>query len=244
MTNSSSNLHLSSEVSKMKVASLFSGGKDSAYSLWFAQMQGWDVQVLVTVFPEASDSWMFHYPALKWTPLQAKAIGIRQVVVPTSGVKEKELEDLAQALDKLKKSDGIEGIVSGAIASEYQRTRFDNLCEYLGLRSFAPLWHKNQTQLVSDEVEAGFEIIVTACNALGLNQNWLGRQLGLVEVKELVKLNEKYSLSVALEGGEGETFVLAGPCFKTRLTVVRATPHWRVDSGYLELEEVKAVVRD
>lgn len=204
-------------------------------------MQGWDVQALVTVFPDRPDSWMFHYPALKWTGLQAQAAGLRQVSVPTSGVKEQEIEDLGHALDKLKKSDGIEGVVSGAIVSEYQRTRLDNLCEKLDLRSFAPLWHKNQAGLVSDEIEAGFEIIVTACNALGLDQKWLGKRLGARELNELVELNRKYGLNVAFEGGEAETFTLACPAFKTRLTVTRATPHWKGDSGYLDLEEVQAV---
>jgi len=222
----------------MRVVSLFSGGKDSTYALWYAQMQGWDVDALVTVFPEKSDSWMFHYPALKWTGLQAKAAGLRQVCVPSSGVKEKELDDLAQALDDLKKSSGIEGIVSGAIASEYQRTRLDNLCEALGLRSFAPLWHKDQAELVKDEIEAGFEVIVTACNALGLDEKWLGRRLGQTEIEELVKLHKKYGLSIAFEGGEAETFTVASPAFKNRLTVTKARSHWSGGSGYLELIEV------
>jgi ABC transporter with metal-binding/Fe-S-binding domain ATP-binding protein len=225
----------------MKVASLFSGGKDSTYALWYAQMQGWDVEALVTVFPNKPDSWMFHYPGLKWTDLQAKAVDVQQISVPTSGVKEQELEDLGSALDRLKKSSGIEGIVSGAIASEYQRTRLDNLCEALGLKSFAPLWHKNQADLVRDEIEAGFEIIVTACNALGLNEKWLGRRLGLRELEELIKLNRKYGLSVAFEGGEAETFTLASPAFRNRLTVKKASQHWKGESGYLELENVETV---
>ena len=58
----------------MKVASLFSGGKDSAFALWWAQMQGWDVAELVTVLPDSSESWMFHYPATEWTKLQAEAM--------------------------------------------------------------------------------------------------------------------------------------------------------------------------
>jgi len=223
----------------MKVASLFSGGKDSTYALWYAQMQGWDVERLVTVFPEAKDSWMFHYPAVKWTSLQAEAIGIPQVHVPTAGVKEEELEDLRGELERLKKSAGIEAIVSGAIASEYQRTRLDNLCEKLGLRSFAPLWHKNETQLVRDEIEAGFEIIVTACSALGLDERWLGKTLSAKELKELLELRRKYGLSVAFEGGEAETFTLGGPVFKRRLSVTKSARHWAGDSGYLELEEVR-----
>lgn len=225
----------------MKVVSLFSGGKDSTYALWYAEMQGWDVVGLVTVFPDKPDSWMFHYPALKWTRLQAEAAGIQQVSVPTSGVKEQELEDLGYALDGLKRSSGIEGIVSGAIASEYQRTRLDNLCERLGLRSFAPLWHKNQVDLVREEIEAGFEIIVTACNALGLNEGWLGRRLGPKELEELIKLHEKYGVSIAFEGGEAETFTLASPAFRNRLIVRKAVPHWRGESGYLELLEVQPV---
>jgi ABC transporter with metal-binding/Fe-S-binding domain ATP-binding protein len=220
----------------MKVASLFSGGKDSTYALWYAQLQGWDIEALVTVFPERADSWMFHYPALKCTGLQAKSAGIRQVRVSTTGVKEEELEGLSAALVKLKESSGIDGIVSGAIASEYQRTRLDNICEELGLRSFCPLWHKNQKQLVNEQIDAGFETIITACNALGLDEKWLGRRLGLTELNELTKLSKKYGLSVAFEGGEAETFTLSAPPFRRRLSVVRMTPHWSGDSGYLELE--------
>ncbi|HUK29378.1 MAG TPA: diphthine--ammonia ligase, partial [Candidatus Acidoferrales bacterium] len=223
----------------MKVASLFSGGKDSTYALWYAQMQGWNVERLVTVFPENQESWMFHFPALRWTSLQADAIGIPQERVATKGVKEEEVEDLANGLRKLVGELGVEGIVSGAVASEYQRTRLDNICDKLGLRSFAPLWHKKQEQLVRDEVDAGFEIIITACNALGLNEKWLGKPLGIKGVEELIKLNKKYGLSVAFEGGEAETFTLNGPVFSKRLVVTKSTPHWKGDSGYLELEEVR-----
>jgi ABC transporter with metal-binding/Fe-S-binding domain ATP-binding protein len=223
----------------MKVASLFSGGKDSTFALWCAQMQGWDVERLVTVFPGSQESWMFHFPALRWTGLQAEAIGIPQVTIPTQGLKEKELEDLTVGLERIRKSLGIEAIVSGALESEYQRTRLDNVCEKLGLRSFAPLWHKEQEHLVREEIESGFGIIITACSALGFDEKWLGRKLGLAELAELVRLRKRYGLSVAFEGGEAETFVLSGPVFKKRLLLVRFTPHGSGDSGYLDLDEVR-----
>jgi ABC transporter with metal-binding/Fe-S-binding domain ATP-binding protein len=223
----------------VKVVSLFSGGKDSTYALWYAQMQGWDIERLVTVFPENQDSWMFHFPALKWTTLQAEAIGIPQEKIVTKGVKEEELEDLANGLESLKSRLGVEAIVSGAVASEYQRTRLDNLCERLGLKSFAPLWHKKQQQLVKEEVEAGFEIIITACNAMGLDEKWLGKTLGPKEIEGLAKLSKKYGLSIAFEGGEAETFTLSGPVFRKRLTVGKSTVHWKGDSGYLELSDVR-----
>jgi diphthine-ammonia ligase len=220
----------------MKVASLFSGGKDSAFAVWYAQMQGWDVVSLVTVFPESSESWMFHYPATEWTKLQAEAMRIPSTVIRTKGVKEEELHDLVSGLRNVIKATGIEGIVSGAIASEYQRTRLDNVCEELGVKSFAPLWHKNQRHLVREQIEFGFEIIITACNALGLTEQWLGRKIDTVSFAELVSLSEKYGMSVAFEGGEAETFVLGAPMFNGRIHVDRLMPHWRNDSGYLELE--------
>jgi diphthine-ammonia ligase len=223
----------------MKVAVLFSGGKDSSFALWYAQLQGWDVKSLVTVIPESQESWMFHYPAIKWTRLQAQAMGIPQVMISTEGLKEEELKDLSTGLEKLLRQSGIDAIVSGAVASEYQKTRLDNICEALGLKSFAPLWHKNQEQLVREQIESGFEIIVTACNAMGLDANWLGRKLGQHELSELVKLNRLFGLSVAFEGGEAETFVTAAPFFRGRLSIVRSKPRWRVESGYLDLEEVR-----
>ena len=78
----------------MRVASLFSGGKDSTYATFIALQRGWKVEYLVTIAPKRSDSWMFHYPCVELTRLQAKAMGIKQIFMETSGIKEKELEDL------------------------------------------------------------------------------------------------------------------------------------------------------
>jgi len=186
---------------------------------------------------------MFHFPGLQWTKLQAEAIGLPQSIITTKGEKEQELNDLTPGLGKLKKSLGIDTVVSGALASEYQRTRIDNVCQKLELKSIAPLWHKNQEQLVREQVESGFQIMITACNALGLDEKWLGKKLEASDLPKLVALSKKYGLNVAFEGGEAETFVLAAPIFKTPLTIVRSMPHWRGDSGYLELEEVQLASR-
>ena len=225
----------------MNVASLFSGGKDSAFALWCAQMQGWDVVSLVTVISASDESWMFHHPATEWTRLQAESMALPRSVIRTRGVKEEELRDLLNGLRNVKKATGIEGIVSGAVASEYQRTRLDNVCEELGLKSFAPLWHKDQEQLVREQIESGFDIIITACNALGLTKDWLGRKLDTVSLAELIRLSKQYGLSVAFEGGEAETFVVGGPMFSRRIQIERSVPHWRNDSGYLELKDLSLV---
>ena len=222
----------------MKVISLFSGGKDSTFALWCVQMQAWDVQALVTVIPKMPDSWMFHRPAVEWTHLQSDAMGIPQVTINSDGVKEREVDDLKRGLTELTGTIEVDGLVSGAVSSEYQRTRLDNLCVDLGLKSFAPLWHKNQEQLVREQLAAGFEIIMTSCNAMGLDAKWLGKKLDISDLNRLVELKEKYGLNVAFEGGEAETFVLWAPMFKRKLKVARATKTWSGDSGFLKIDDM------
>lgn len=43
---------------------------------------------------------------------------------------------------------GIQAVASGAIASDYQRLRVENVCARLGLVSLAYLWHQPQDQLL------------------------------------------------------------------------------------------------
>ena len=55
----------------MKLAVLFSGGKDSYLALQYASEEH-DISCLLTLESKKEDSWMFHTPAIEWTKLQAK----------------------------------------------------------------------------------------------------------------------------------------------------------------------------
>jgi len=188
---------------------MFSGGKDSTYALFVMLGQGHEVKYLVSVFPESSESYMFHYPKIEKTIEQAKAIGIEQIIVRTKGEKEKELGDLKKSLEKLP----IDGIFSGAVASDYQKQRFDVLAEELSIASFAPLWHKEQESLLREQIESGFDIIVTSVSAGGLDKSWVGRKLDIKALEELKKIREKYRINLSGEGGEYETLVANCPLF-------------------------------
>lgn len=43
---------------------------------------------------------------------------------------------------------GLQAVSSGAIASDYQRIRVENVCSRLGLVSLAYLWHQPQGPLL------------------------------------------------------------------------------------------------
>lgn len=224
----------------MKVGILFSGGKDSTYAAYLARAEH-EVCCLITLNPARQDSYMFHFPNLRWTALQARTMGLPQVLVPTEGEKEVELNDLSKALRMAKDDFSIEGVFTGALASVYQKSRVERVCAELGLRCLSPLWQIDPKVHLLNLIRDGFETIMTGVAALGLDETWLGRKLDYHAVEELVELQRKYGMHAALEGGEGETFVQDCPIFNERIEIISSKRHWNGVSGYLEIMEAKLV---
>src|SRR5438876_11542107 len=102
----------------LRVAVLFSGGKDSAYAIWVGEHQGWELS-LVTVRPRSDDSRMFHYPNVEWTHLQVQAIGLSHEIVPTKGMDV--INELQNAMSKLISKCEFYGLSAGVLASAYNK---------------------------------------------------------------------------------------------------------------------------
>ncbi len=222
----------------MRVAVLATGGKDSILALYHVLREGHKVQYLATMIPQREDSWMFHYPNIELIDLVAEAVGIPLAKAATSGIKEEELKDLERLIRTL----DVEGVVSGAIASAYQKTRLDQICTQLGLKTIAPLWQREPLDLLNEILRLGFDIIVVGVYAYGFGEDWLGRRIDEVTVADLINLNKKHGVSLVGEGGEYETLVLDAPIFKKRIEVVEAQRIWKDESGYLKITQ--ATLRD
>jgi len=225
----------------MKLATLFSGGKDSTYSTSRAMDSGNEIVLLVTMIPKKPDSWMFHHPCIGLTRLQAESIGIEQLVRETEGEKEKELLDLRSVLNEIRNE--IDGIVTGAIGSNYQKSRIDRICGELGLGHLAPLWGRDEEGVLLDEVNAGFEIIFTGVYAEGLDEKWLGRRIDKKCIEDLKRLNQKYGIHLTGEGGCYETLVLDCPLFGKRIQIQDSHKIWEKSSGYLQIDKAKLVAK-
>jgi len=223
----------------MRAAALFSGGKDSALAAWHAMQQGVEVAVLVTLLPESTASYMFHHPNVEWTALQASASGIPQIMRKTAGEKEAELGDLHAALREAVREYGIKAVISGALASNYQKRRVDAACEELGLLSIAPLWGKDQEALLG-EIAQDFEAVVTSVSADGFDESWLGRKIDEGCIADLLRLRKRYGISLGGEGGEYESFVLNAPFFTKRVRIVESERAWSKTSGTLRI--IRAVI--
>lgn len=215
----------------VKVAALFSGGKDSTYSLYVAQQRGWDVVRLLTVVPEDQDSMLFHVPNLHLTALQAEALGIARTEARAESGEEGEIAALRDMVESAK----VEGIVTGAIASDYQLSRAQAVCHELGIRAFAPLWRKRREVLLADYLSAGFRVMFVGVSAEGMDESWLGRYLDAKAMNDLLMLRGKRGVDPCGEGGEYETLVLDGPNFERPLEIDDAQRVWDGKRGILRV---------
>lgn len=219
----------------MKVAALFSGGKDSTYAVYTALQRGWDVTHLIVVQPADPVSGMFHVPNLHATPLLADAMGIPLVQERAGSGEVEELEALERAI----RAAGADSILVGAIASDFQHARVNRVCSRLGVRVFAPLWRRNPEGLLADYVGARFDIRFSAVAAEGLDAPWLGRSLDASAIGDLLRLRDRVGLNPCGEGGEFETIVLHAPFFRKRLTVLAADVVWEGTSGHWRIREAQ-----
>ena len=221
----------------MHLAALVTGGKDSILALYRAQKLGHTIDVLATMLPKRSDSYMFHFPNIHMTDYISSALEIPVVKAETSGIKEEELEDLKKLLATL----DVDGVVSGAIMSSYQRERIANICKELGIISVTPLWHENPLDLMKELIDLKFKVIIIGVYAYGLDSGWLGKEINNETLERLVELNRKYKISLVGEGGEYESLVLDTPFFKKRIEIVKAETTFENFRGILHIKEAKLV---
>ena len=214
----------------MSWAALTSGGKDSILSCQKAIDSGKDVRYLVTARPKNRDSYMFHSANLDIVPVIAKVAGIEYVEITTEGNKEEELADLEAGLAAL----DIEGVIAGAVASEYQASRVKAITDKLGLELFTPLWHMD-TELLLREVALRLDarIIVTA--AEGLDASFLGARFDDALILRLKRVAATRRINIAGEGGEYESITLNAPFYSRPITYTSAQIHSTTDRHELVL---------
>lgn len=200
----------------MKLAALYSGGKDSSFSIYLAELMGHSVTDLLTVVPENSESLLFHTPNLAFVQDIAEAMGKKHYsAVAQEG---KEMDALQYLMEEAVKR-GIEGIVTGAVLSDFQFFRIEKLCFELGIKCISPLWRVEQSLLMQELIASGIRAVVISVSAEGLSSEHLGREIDRQFLKELKALHEMYGINISGEGGEYESFVIDSPMHRKILSI-------------------------
>jgi len=221
----------------MKLVALFSGGKDSTYVIFKALKEGHKIEYLATVHSKNPESFMYHTANIGLTVFQAQSMGMRLISSECLGEKEKEVHEM----ENLLKGTGAEAVLCGAIRSNYQKKRVENVCKELKLKLLAPLWHADEEKYLRELVKSGFKIIITDVAADGFDESWLGREIDAKCIDDLLALKKKHKISIVGEGGEYETTVLDCPLFKQRIEVTKAEKVWNKASGRYVISDVKMI---
>lgn len=241
----------------MKFIALVSGGKDSIYSICKLLDAGHTLEGLLYMkSTEAySDSYMFQTVGSEAVRLigeclncplfiydtQCRPINQSLDYVSTLG---DEVEDLYDAIKNISDVVNFEAVCSGAILSNYQKKRVENICSRLGRTSIAPLWGKNQEELLNEMVEYGIDAIIVKIASPLLKRSCLS--MSLSQIGDYFKtVSSKYGLNHCGEGGEYETVVLDCKYFKKRIRPKHASvlchPEEKDKDGsvfYLELHDL------
>ncbi|XP_064920264.1 diphthine--ammonia ligase isoform X8 [Columba livia] len=184
----------------MRVVALISGGKDSCYNMMQCVAAGHQVVALANLRPAENtgltdelDSYMYQTVGHHAIDLYAEALDlplyrgfIKGTSVNTGRVyttcQEDEVEDLYDLLKLVKDKEGVEAVSVGAILSDYQRDRVEDVCRRLNLQPLAYLWRQNQETLLKEMISSNIQAIIIKVAALGLDPDkHLGKSLDQME---------------------------------------------------------------
>ncbi len=224
----------------MKLACLFSGGKDSTYAIHLAQKQGHDIVCLLSIFPKSEESHLLHHPNLRWTKLQSESMNIPQLtIISNSNETSDELIVMEKLLQNAKEQFQIDGLVHGGIKSKFQKEKFETLCLKLNLVSIAPLWETNPKEYMNQLLDSNFHFMMVTVSSDGLDEQWLGKLISKSDIEVLNNLSDKFGFNLNFEGGESETFVINCPLFSNPIKINEFTKNWDGYRGRFEIVDAE-----
>jgi len=162
-----------SPMQNLKVVALVSGGKDSTMNMMRCVEQGHSIVCLGNLFPAPSeddelDSFMYQTVGHDGIEAIAACMELplyRRPIRPKSSINQDleytttqgdEVEDLFVLLQIVKQHHPeVNAVATGAILSNYQRTRVEAVCMRLGLVSLSFLWQCDQAELLDEMIDAG-----------------------------------------------------------------------------------------
>jgi len=224
----------------MKLASFFSGGKDSCYAILKAIRQGHSIEALITIIPHSDESHLLHYHNILQTKLQSESMKIPQIIGFSESTKTSdEVSLLYKLIRNAINNFKIEGMVHGGIMSEFQKSTFESLCNDLKLKLISPLWNSNASEYMKNLLDDNFKIIICSTTTEGLDDTWLGKEITYENLKILEKLSKKFQFNLNFEGGEAETFVVNCPFFQKSVKIINSQKIWDGYRGRFEIVDAE-----
>ena len=215
----------------MRVVGLVSGGKDSIWNLHYCHYLQHEVLCLAHLAPpegvQEMDSYMYQTVGSELVDSIAQAMELPLIRRGITGAPKNlengsyapqegdEVEDLFLLLqDVLQAFPEVDAVSCGAILSDYQRCRVENVCNRLGLKVLAFLWRQEQPLLLKQMIEGGLDARIVKVACMGLDERHIGKSiLDTNFAAHVMQLGKKWGVHVCGEGGEYESAVFDAPLF-------------------------------
>jgi uncharacterized protein (TIGR00290 family) len=228
----------------MRVVVHWSGGKECCLAYHKVVAQGHEVAYLLSyVYREP---YVFH--SLPMMALQSETLGVPHLKVKIK----KSYEDILAVLTRLNKEEGIEAIVTGDIVgagcAQIHQTYYDAMCEQLGMKLIMPNENPSRDtyDVLTEEIAVGLRPLMNCINLDFFGEEWLGRVLDEVSIKELKALADKQDIDVCSEDGRGyHTMVVDAPLFKETIAIGKfkkkgfkeKAKSWKRNWLYMDIKE-------
>lgn len=224
----------------MDVAILYSGGKDSTFAIEYALEKKWNIKYLLSVKPNRTDCYLFHFATVELTKKLAEFLDIKHIYTTCT---EADPIKEAQIVKKIVEQNPVDSVILGGIG--LQETQIKSIRDALfplGIDVFASHAGYDHLSLMKDMIRKGYDIRLTEVAADGLGKEWLGKQINESNLNEFVKLSEKFGFHVGGEGGSYNTLICDGPIFPKRIELISFDKVMEGDfNGYIEVKEIKII---
>jgi len=205
----------------------WSGGKESALSLYMATQSGSRVACLVNMITEDGVYSRTHGITASLLSEQALALGIpliqRRATWDT-------YEAEFKALLGIFHGQGIRRGIFGDIDLDEHRQWVERVSRESGMNAVLPLWLENRNNLLREFIDTGFKAIIVAVDMQHLDDGWLGREIN----NEFVRDISSCEVDICGEAGEYHTFVYDGPIFQRKMRFEKGNV--RISDGYAFLD--------
>ena len=196
--------------SEEKVLFSWSGGKDSALSLYEIQKRGeLEVESLITTVTADYDRVSMHGLRRELLHTQAESLGlsIEEVLISKEASNKEYEQNFESALRKYRDS-GTTKIVFGDIYLQDIRDYREALMKRIGMECLFPIWGMDSSALAERFIDNGFKAVVICVDTEQLDAEYAGREYDASFLSDLPS-----DVDPCGENGEFHTFVYDGPTF-------------------------------
>jgi uncharacterized protein (TIGR00290 family) len=193
----------------VRTALSWSGGKDSALTLWTLRREGVEPEALITTVTDEYDRISMHGVRRELLAKQADAIGapLVEVRIPPACVNDVYETRMAEAFACPPLSD-VEAVAFGDLFLEDVRAYREERLAANDRRGLFPLWGRDTSVLARGFIAAGFQATIVCLDPRALDASFAGRAYDEQLLADLPP-----SVDPCGENGEFHTFVHGGPIF-------------------------------